>query len=817
MPPASEVICLFSLFFSLQLPLTLSSSASRRILHQPFFPKHSVPPDSSPQSQPSTIPFSSSSSSSPTPSPTHRTFFPSYHSPPTPASPSALSTFPANISSLLFPQPSSSHRHPALAIAVSLLSAALVALLVFFIYYRKRTTPDKVSRSNSLRLCPPNTLTSDGIGSHKPRSKSCTSAGTSSEFLYLGTVVNSREACGRLSMGPCAAPYQRLGSPDLKPLPPLPPHRNRGTGEDEEEEEFFSPRRSSGRRLSPVRTGSGRVLRLGMDRLGIGSRSFNSTTPRACSNSASATSSPCLNLSPRHSSEPQPPMRSSSPSSPEVSWNFLVSEQRKNSEARNEINVPIEKPPSPPPLPPPRFWERSPNNNEDTRKPRLKPLHWDKVRACSDRAMVWDQLKPGSFQLNEEMIETLFMVNNTANFAIRDNARRQIVASPPLEYKVLDPKKSHNIAILLRALNVTMDEVCEALKEGNWDMLGTELLESLLKMAPTKDEECKLKEFKDESAFKLGPAEKFLKIVLDIPFAFKRVDAMLYIANFDSESEYLRKSFETLEVACEELRNNRLFLKLLEAVLRTGNRMNVGTNRGDAHAFKLDTLLKLVDIKGADGKTTLLHFVVQEMVRTEGSRISCATDHHQTAEKIQQSTFQDEVEFRKLGLQVVSGLSGELSNVQKAATMDSEMLSDDVSKLARGIAEVAEVEKLNGESPLRENSEKFSEAMKRFLKKGEKEIVLIQAQEKNALSSVKKLTEYFHGNSSKEEAHPFRIFMIVRDFLSILDRVCKEVGKINDRTLVGFRQYSEPSNPILLPMFHEIVGSLDDETSSRSS
>lgn len=67
-------------------------------------------------------------------------------------------------------------------------------------------------------------------------------------------------------------------------------------------------------------------------------------------------------------------------------------------------------------------------------------------------------------------------------------------------------------------------------------------------MAPTKDEESKLKEFQDESSFKLGPAEKFLKVVLDIPFAFKRVDAMLYIANFDSELEYLKKSFETLEV-----------------------------------------------------------------------------------------------------------------------------------------------------------------------------------------------------------------------------------------------------------------------------
>lgn len=84
---------------------------------------------------------------------------------------------------------------------------------------------------------------------------------------------------------------------------------------------------------------------------------------------------------------------------------------------------------------------------------------------------------------------------------------------------------------------------------GNVDALGTELLESLLKMAPTKEEERKLKEYKDDSPFKLGPAEKFLKAVLDVPFAFKRVDAMLYIANFESEVEYLKKSFETLEVS----------------------------------------------------------------------------------------------------------------------------------------------------------------------------------------------------------------------------------------------------------------------------
>ena len=77
--------------------------------------------------------------------------------------------------------------------------------------------------------------------------------------------------------------------------------------------------------------------------------------------------------------------------------------------------------------------------------------------------------------------------------------------------------------------------------------MGPELLETLVKMAPTKEEEIKLKDYKGECS-KLGSAERFLKAILDIPFAFKRVEAMLYRANFHTELTYLRKSFQTLEV-----------------------------------------------------------------------------------------------------------------------------------------------------------------------------------------------------------------------------------------------------------------------------
>ncbi|CAL9163091.1 unnamed protein product [Musa hybrid cultivar] len=507
--------------------------------------------------------------------------------------------------------------------------------------------------------------------------------------------------------------------------------------------------------------------------------------------------------------------------------------------------APAPPPPPPPPPPPYGYWEsrikkpvdlqpsdlvlpklgsvKDPSSleessknvvgkSEETPRPKLKPLLWDKVRASSDRAMVWDQLKSSSFQVNEEMIETLF-ISNATNTAPKEMNRRQVLPSLTQENRVLDPKKSQNIAILLRALNVTKEEVCEALLEGNADSLGNELLETLLKMAPSKEEELKLREYKDDSPVKLGPAEKFLRAVLEIPFAFKRVDAMLYIANFDLEINYLKKSFETLEAACEELRSSRLFLKLLEAVLKTGNRMNVGTNRGDAHAFKLDTLLKLVDIKGTDGKTTLLHFVVQEIIRAEGSRLSGTK--HLTAENL--NTLQDDLECKKLGLQVVAGLGGELSNVKKAAAMDSDVLCSYVSKLSGGIGKITEVLRLNEPLQSNESFQRFNDAMNGFLKKAETEIVKLQAQESLALSLVRELTEYFHGDSAKEEAHPFRIFMVVRDFLAILDQVCKEVGRVNDHSFItSTKQQPAPVNrtlPPLFPRLHALRSESSDEES----
>lgn len=70
-------------------------------------------------------------------------------------------------------------------------------------------------------------------------------------------------------------------------------------------------------------------------------------------------------------------------------------------------------------------------------------------------------------RLNEEMIETLFMVNNTNLNAKNQNPHLVMPLMNQENRVLLDPKKSQNISILLRAVNLTIDEVCEALFEGN--------------------------------------------------------------------------------------------------------------------------------------------------------------------------------------------------------------------------------------------------------------------------------------------------------------------------------------------------------------
>ncbi|RDX88671.1 Formin-like protein 5, partial [Mucuna pruriens] len=478
---------------------------------------------------------------------------------------------------------------------------------------------------------------------------------------------------------------------------------------------------------------------------------------------------------PRQPPPPAPPQRPGAPAPP---------------------RAPVPPPPRggahPPPPPKPMTGqvplapkEGSPSEN-DAPKAKLKPFFWDKVNAKPGQTMVWNEISGGSFVINEEMMESLF--GFTAQN--KNERKKDLTADTSVQYiQIIDPKKAQNLSILLKALNVTTAEVVDALQEGN--ELPVELIQTLLKMAPTAEEELKLRLFTGQLT-ELGPAERFLKVLVDIPFAFKRLECLMFMFILQEEFTSIKDSFATLDVACNELRKSRLFLKLLEAVLKTGNRMNDGTYRGGAQAFKLDTLLKLSDVKGTDGKTTLLHFVVQEIIRSEGIRAmrtegasrsvsSVGTDYsEQVSEEIEEH-------YRSLGLHVVSGLSTELMDVRKAALIDGDALSSAVLKLGHSMVKTQEF--LNTDMKNIEEGSEFRQCIERFVERAKKEVTWLVEEEKRIMLLVKSTADYFHGNSGKDEG--LRLFIVVRDFLVILDKVCKEVS---DTTLKLAKTSSTVSN-----------------------
>ncbi|KAL6888703.1 hypothetical protein ACP4OV_009729 [Aristida adscensionis] len=404
---------------------------------------------------------------------------------------------------------------------------------------------------------------------------------------------------------------------------------------------------------------------------------------------------------------------------------------------------------------------------------KLRPFYWDKVLANPDQSMAWHDIKFGSFHVNEEMIESLFGYG-TGN---RNNPKDKELPSPEPSARrisLLDVKKSCNLAVVFKAMNVRVEDIHDALVEGN--ELPRAVLETILRMKPTDEEEKKLRLYNGD-LLQLGLAEQVMKELIDIPFAFKRVSTLLFMSSLQEETSSLRDSFLQLEAACGELKH-RLFLKLLEAVLKTGNRLNDGTFRGGANAFKLDTLLKLSDVKGADGKTTLLHFVVQEIVRSEGVREARLAMESGRSPPVSTSDYnsngsqqEDDDYYSHLGLKIVSELSSELDNVKRVAALEAETLSASVVNLRQ---ELLKAKEFQSEIATLEETSGFYRSLERFVEHADDETNFLLKEEKRLKSLVKKTIRYFHGNDAKDDG--FRLFVVVRDFLLMLDKACKEVG-----------------------------------------
>ncbi|KAF7806128.1 Formin-like protein 8 [Senna tora] len=213
--------------------------------------------------------------------------------------------------------------------------------------------------------------------------------------------------------------------------------------------------------------------------------------------------------------------------------------------------------------------------------------------------------------------------------------------------------------------------------------------------------------------------------------------------------------------------------------------MNAGTSRGNAQGFNLSSLRKLPDVKSTDGKTSLLHFIVEQVVQSEGRREAMYQKQNLTQQE-------KDTEYLMLGLPVVlKGLKDELSEVKKAASIEHHSFITLCSTLNAHVTEIRQIMTSCG------NTERggFVREMKGFLEECEEELKIVKEEQIRIMELVKKTNEYYLAGGSKDNmsnSNPFQLFVIVKDFVDMVDQACLELKKKMEKKNVGVEAVLTP-------------------------
>ena len=181
--------------------------------------------------------------------------------------------------------------------------------------------------------------------------------------------------------------------------------------------------------------------------------------------------------------------------------------------------------------------------------------------------------------------------------------------------KLLDIPRANNIAIQLKAFNdFTLRELAETINDLDPESkIVGERIQFIPQLLPTPKELQAVKKYKGESD-KLITAELFFQQLLSVKRVEDKVEVMKAMCTFNEHAEEAIAAFKTLEEVCGQIMDSKKLEQILLMVLNIGNLMNEGTLDGGVEAFKFESLEKLSQTKSADGKTTVLDYIVETFI-----------------------------------------------------------------------------------------------------------------------------------------------------------------------------------------------------------
>lgn len=401
-------------------------------------------------------------------------------------------------------------------------------------------------------------------------------------------------------------------------------------------------------------------------------------------------------------------------------------------------------------------------------KLRLKQLHWDKLKAAGE-GTVWRLAREQHLSMNFEELEALFQI-------LENNALKKLTSGAKSdEVRLVEHRRAHNICIELSGIRRPFADIKAALVSMDAGALSVEQLSALSRAVPDDSERRDLELYLQGSHPKhrgvsdpdrLGTVERYFLEIKDIPRLAQRIRCLIFSRTYASTAGLCEDHLGIMQSACSQLQTCPGLTQLLTAVLELGNHLNAGTHRGAAAGFRLDTLLKLADVKGVDRKTSLLHFVVRQLA-AQGD--------------------------------IVVQLPAQLSAVRPAAAMQLTSIRGMIDELRAGLRGVTEeimhaaraghascaAESVHGEEDAA-GCRRFSELMAAFHVDAATRFCALEAQEKAMYEDLHQVADYF-GEAFKE-TDPAHVVHVVRDFVLLFEKVVREMKVSEEAAATAAKQ-----------------------------
>eukprot|EP00457_Paulinella_chromatophora_P003948 gb/GEZN01003958.1/.p1 GENE.gb/GEZN01003958.1/~~gb/GEZN01003958.1/.p1 ORF type:complete len:622 (+),score=170.84 gb/GEZN01003958.1/:183-1868(+) len=316
---------------------------------------------------------------------------------------------------------------------------------------------------------------------------------------------------------------------------------------------------------------------------------------------------------------------------------------------------PIAPPPPAPPMPSGMAAQESllPTKSLPAPNSKMINLHWKKVgnnKILGDT--VWNEIlndkTDEKFKLDAEELEEMFGKKERKK---KDGADSEKAKKPTIaKVDLVDAKRAYTVDIAAARLALPPAQLAQAILRCDDDVLTVDLVQQLIVLLPTTQEIKKVVKYMDDDGDlrKLQHSASFFyqfKNVPGCPDLTTRMEMMLFRLQWQEEVVRMEAAIKSVLQASHAARTSENLKQLFGLILSIGNYMNHGSHQGAAYGFQLSTISSLKSTKSPRSQMTLLHYIVQYVLKNKPEIREVTEDLASVmeAKKQEQATIQQEI------------------------------------------------------------------------------------------------------------------------------------------------------------------------------